>query len=490
MSISIKKVRQRCFDSLFYLAKNVLEFYDLRDDLHKEMADLIQDHDVKRKLILVPRGHYKSSLASIAYPLWLIIRNPNIRILLSSSTATNAVHFLRRIQKVFERNTLFQELFPHVIPDFENLKGFKWSNTEILIPRDNDYPEATIETMGVGGAVVSRHYDVLIKDDLVNDKIAESEIEMQRCIDWHEYSESLFIVPEAGIDLIMGTRWSMSDLYSYIEQTDKRYKVYVRSAIENNQPIFPYDKETKKGFRKEFLDYLQMSRPFKFALQYMNDPISSDVTDFRNDWLRYYEEKNGTLYVDGEKVTELTNYITVDPAITEGKRSSRSAIIVSSVDRGKNIYIRQAWAARVEPTTLIDQIIQFSLMYQPKVVGIEKVAFQSSIRYWLADRCREERRTIPLIDLEPKNRNKDDRILALEPYFRKGKIFIKEDMTEFRQEYLSFSSGKIKVGKSKDILDALAYGLDLWKERHEIDIDAWAEAFRQRRLTACQTTGY
>ena len=50
----------------------------------------------------------------------------------------------------------------------------KWHAQAVLIPRDQDFPEASIESIGVGGAVTGRHYCVLLKDDLATLKAANS----------------------------------------------------------------------------------------------------------------------------------------------------------------------------------------------------------------------------------------------------------------------------------------------------------------------------
>ena len=105
----------------------VVGFYDITPSLHMSMARWI-DGPTRRKLGLVPRDHLKTSIWTIANTVKHIAADPNIRILLGNETATNASHFLRRIEAVFERNTLFQWLYPHLVSDSGHRT--KWSEVE------------------------------------------------------------------------------------------------------------------------------------------------------------------------------------------------------------------------------------------------------------------------------------------------------------------------------------------------------------------------
>src|SRR6188508_250195 len=133
------ELRQQALASTYVMAKAVLGFKDLTPHTHGDMCKFIESKPT-RKLGLAPRDHLKTSVWTIADTVRRIAGDPNIRILLGNETSTNASHFLRRIEAVFERNLMFRWLFPEVIPDFSKVK--KWSETEMLVPRSEDYPES------------------------------------------------------------------------------------------------------------------------------------------------------------------------------------------------------------------------------------------------------------------------------------------------------------------------------------------------------------
>ena len=87
-------------NSLYKTAKDLLGYADLNRNTHGKMIDAIEEN-TDRKLIVMPRGTFKSSICSVAAPIWWLMRNPNERILLDSEVYTNSKNFLREIKGHF-----------------------------------------------------------------------------------------------------------------------------------------------------------------------------------------------------------------------------------------------------------------------------------------------------------------------------------------------------------------------------------------------------
>jgi len=71
---------------------------------HKDLCTFVQNNRKRKKLILVPRGHLKSTLVTIGYSLFRIVEDPNIRILILNATWQMAVDFLKEIKDHLTRN--------------------------------------------------------------------------------------------------------------------------------------------------------------------------------------------------------------------------------------------------------------------------------------------------------------------------------------------------------------------------------------------------
>lgn len=329
----VNEFRSHAERSLFAFARGVLGLSRLNDTLHWDVCRLLTHIPPYRKLVLLPRDHLKTSIVSRAMPIHILIqpREHNIyrlgcqikdcpdgahctklnhcfdggstRILLSNETATNAEHFLRWTEARFETNRLLRALWPHRCWESAQRQSPKWSAQEMTIPREDDYPEASIETIGVGGAITSRHYDILIKDDLISIEAANSPLVMQDAIQWHIASRALMDDPDKSLEFIVGTRWAAMDLYSFIlnggalgaseYEPDHSVEVYHRAAIEDGEPIFPqmFSLETLLRLQKE-------NGPALFSLLYMNNAANPELTDFDMGEVRHFEVQGSEIMFD------------------------------------------------------------------------------------------------------------------------------------------------------------------------------------------------
>lgn len=488
-----REMRRQCCDSLYFLAKAVIGFNDLTSDLHLDICRFIQEDKAKRKLLIVPRSHFKTTMLSISYPIWRLLPKkedwqrdktdgPNSRILLCSSTSTNAERFLRRIKAVFESNKMFQWLFPELIPDFQ--RAVKWTEKEILLPRAMQFPESSIDTIGVGGKVTSRHYTDIVKDDLIEVTIAESANELEKVTEWHEYSESLLENPDRDRDFVCGTRYNQDDLYGYLKTNDKRYKKYERKAIEEGKVIFP------ERFTLEAYAEMSRRKPYIYSTQYMNNPIDPSVVDFKPEWLRYYKLVNGKIVMGDGRVIDphrLNTYILVDPAISESKHAARTAIINVGVLDQEHIFVLNAIARRMNPNDCIKAVFDLARQLRPHKVGVEVVAYQKALKFWMEQYAKKVGYYLNIVELKPGVGSKEARIRGLVNYFASGQIYIRREFTDLIDEYLAFPAAKLR-----DLIDALSYAPSIWTfpDTEVDDYDEFEEELEFIGDGRSRSTGY
>lgn len=146
-------IRDAAKKSLFVLANCFLGYKHVSPFTHKSVINSLESA-VTRKLICVPRGSLKSSLGCVAYPIWLLINNPDLRILIDSELFSNSATFLREIKQ-----HLTSEYFNLV---FGETKTKTWNEDEIIIKqRTKILKEPSITVGGVGTTRVGQHYDCL-----------------------------------------------------------------------------------------------------------------------------------------------------------------------------------------------------------------------------------------------------------------------------------------------------------------------------------------
>lgn len=207
--------KDQYLSSLYLFAKYCLGYHDLTEETHLPIAQALQEN-TKRKLICVPRGCFKSTLSTIAYPMWLLLHNPNLRILIDSELYSNSKNFLREIKAQYETNATFKKLFGEY-------RGSMWNEGEIIVSqRTKALKEPTIACSGIGAGKTSQHYDVIIADDLSSYQNCKNPDLAAKTIDHYRLYTSL--LEPNGTVVVIGTRYSENDIIGFIIQNELEIK--------------------------------------------------------------------------------------------------------------------------------------------------------------------------------------------------------------------------------------------------------------------------
>jgi len=150
--------------------------------------------------------------------------------------------------------------------------------------------------------------------------------------------------------------------------------------------------------------------------------------------------------------------ITCDPAISEKSAACRTAITVAGITPYHKIFLLEYWVGRQgDPARIIDKLLDLAYFWQPRLIGVESVAFQQALEPYIRREMDARNTHYSLLMLKPdRNEKKDQRILSLQPYFRSGQIYIQNGMLDFIEEYETFP-----LGRTRDLLDAFSYAVRL-----------------------------
>jgi len=209
---SVRAATQELFkDSLYCTAKYLCNYHEINPRTHGKMIRCLESPAL-RKLIVMPRGTFKTSISVTAYIIWNIIRNPNIRILLDSELWTLSRNSVREV-KAHIKGALFREAFPNWELTLDNQDEFT------INQRTATKKEPTVTASGIGAGKTGQHYDLVIADDLNSPKNSMKPELAQQVIDHYRYYTS--ILEPGGTIVIIGTRYSELDLIGHILKTEK-----------------------------------------------------------------------------------------------------------------------------------------------------------------------------------------------------------------------------------------------------------------------------
>lgn len=445
------EVRKRCKDDLHYLAKHVLGYDRVTDHYHKRMAMDIDTPNYKFKLLLHPRGHFKSTLGTETRSIQKLLRNPNERILITNAKLDNSRKFLRAIAGHFESTPRLRWAWRdwwvenYATAYHKEVMGDKldWitrsTQDELVMLRPYQGREASITTGAVDSSLVSQHYSTIIGDDLVNREYVRTPEMVEKSILY--FKDLLDLLDPSGSLELIGTRWSHYDLYSWIinefggtsslrvpdnyvdeavveasEKTDEKEKDWMVSIqpcrYENGEPVFP-----EEFTDKVLTDLLRAKGPYEFGAQYDLNPTPSENQKFKLDWMHQIDvlPNPATLNV----------CITVDPAKSLNDRADETAIPVYGYDEHNNMFLLDGRCEKLTieelPEALWDLVVKWAnqcKMFYP--VGFEAVGFQETYIFTLERMMMERNFFFPIEPIKRRVSSKEERIVRLVPRVQHG----------------------------------------------------------------------
>ena len=456
-SKKVEQIKKKALKDLYFFDKNVLGYEDMTRSCHGELCDFVMKAPKQKKLILMPRNSFKSSVVTVGRTLHKLVNDPNHRVLIISETFNQAKTFLREVKNHIEKNVTFRAIFGDLKPPDKNAI---WRQTELEIATKTKGKESSVVAVGVGQEQTGMHYPTIICDDILSGKTINTPEQIQKTLDF--YRLILSVLSPGGELIIIGTRWSYADLYGHvIDNEDDQFSIMQRAAVlPNGDLYFP------ELLTEEFLDAQRKAQgSYHFSCQYMNQPVDQENAIFKKKWIKYYKELP----------CNLRHFMCIDPAGSLDKQADYTAIVVAGIDHLGNIYIRDAIQTRVTISNMMELIFDKVLEYdihREGCVGLETNAMQITLKYVISEEM--NKRNIYFAIKETKagtTKSKPQRIRSLQPYFEQGKVFLKEDHYDIIDQIIRFPRSK-----HDDLIDALAYLPIIMIPAEEVVEDKWVKS--------------
>lgn len=445
---------------LFFFAKAICGYKDMTKRTHQEFCDWLVSGAIEpgsTQLGLMPRGHFKTSVNQADLIRRLLV-DPEEQILIVNESSENAESMLKEIKELILDRQILGALYPEIVPEAKRAQT--WNSKQIVVPRKYPHRMPSIDTAGVTSKITSRHYDFIYGDDLIAEEALYSPTVMWKSIKFVNRLVSLTVNPRKSRRRIIGTRWAFSDVYSHIMET-MSYDTFIRKAIvqgpDGPEPFFP------ERYTMEIFQDIIENDPEQWATQMANDPLDTSVADFKKSWLQYFivgpdyairwTDDEGIMH--RQPISDLRIYIHVDPSPGDTDTGDQTGIVVVGINHLRQVFVLDAWEHRVDPLAQREKILELANFWHPRMVSIEKNAYQVSLRYAVEEKAKERGIYVNLKDyLAPSNRSKGARVRAsLQPLFSTRRVWVRKGLIHFIERYLHFGKDE-----RDHLLDAMAQG--------------------------------
>lgn len=417
-----------------------------------------------RRLWLWSRGFFKTTVITEDHSIYLIINNPNIRILLPSFTIEVSKLMLKSIREQFTTNADFRYFFREFCPTANKEGKIEFGTTEqFTVPnRTKVYKEPTMMCAGVGTNITGLHFDYMKPDDLVTKDSVTNDIQVQASKDY--YSSLRFLYDNTSIrrEDISGTIYHFNDLHCELIKNPLFQKSIIpisgRVEVINGEiKHFPGDYNFPERINEERFKSIQSDpniSTYDIQSQYYLNPIDPSKRKFKDEWIKYYDELPAGL----------SEYVLGDPASTKKKTSDYTVIERWGVDDKENFYLLDGYRDRLLSNERVDLYVGVAKQCK-KLRGAKYEVIGG--RHGDLENIRDKF-LIARLPVEPKETksstaSKQDRIeQRLNGQFNAGKIFLPRKLPkvyrydgksyDFVEEYL-LEYRQFPFSEHDDILD-------------------------------------
>lgn len=465
------EIRWKALQCPIYMGAHILGHDYLEDPMpeHVEAAEAMKnDEDV---LLLLPRGHIKTTLMDIVGTVWDTARDPYCRILITHGTESNAERIFNEATGHLRKNSKFHMFFPEFAKS-DGMGLLRDGTTLAYIHplRKRDLKEPSIMFGSPGATKTGMHYDIIKCSDLVNEQNTPPPLGLgtaDSAAQVHAFFGTLIplldLTNPRARHHIDGTNWFDGDLYCDIIEKQERHKDdpdyrkfrIIRSGIqmdEEGKPISIWRHMPREALLRAY--NAPGMNPYLWAANYVNDPLPLDrATSFRREWFKEYTESPQEII----KANEGMNIaITVDLAISESQRSrdtSRTAMVCTGIAPDGNMYVLDAKAGFWSPPQVIEQLLAMDALWGPRYIGIEAVAYQKAMVYWTQMEAARRGRVPPIRPLYPDGQDKARRAFVLASFAGRYGIHVRPEHSELVIEHVKFGM----PGTKNDYVDAMSY---------------------------------
>lgn len=458
-------LRKACLTSTYAFARIVCGFADVDPDVHGRMSAWEQKES-RFKLGMAPRGFLKTSIWTIAGSLRRVTADPKLRILLVNETALNTSKWIGLMQDIV-MSPIYRALYPDRVPD--PLK-VRWNSTQLELRRAANWPEPTIEGIGVGGASTSNHYDRIINDDLVGKEARESPTVMEKAWDQRKLSWSLLVNASKSSIADYCTRWHPDDVAARAMKTVSNLDTFIMPLRKDDgSPMWParYPEEVIQQIRTE--QGIEM-----FSLQYENRVVGGGASKFDPSQLRYWTVENDEEDIphfvlerpskEAKRVAvdSCYKFQVIDAGLSPESHDARTANIVAAITPPTptepfDIIILEAKATKSLPHDVLKESYATYQRWEPLCAAIETFGGHEAFFYWIAATFPDMR--IRKLGKDFSRNAKHKRIIGFwGSYPAQGRVYIHRTLhMDLVDELISYPNGK-----TVDLLDAAGYLPTIW----------------------------
>jgi phage terminase large subunit-like protein len=449
--------------------------------------------DLKERLLLVPRGGFKSSMNMADTVQWIICF-PEVTILVLTGVLDLAKDFVGEIKGHFELEenpaqsdifgkkslrprtmqdgspSWFQILFPEHCIEKDDGKAAEFQTPACAIPDK----ECTVFASSIEQNLVGWHVGIMKLDDVVTNENSQTADRIKNINKQVSINQAM-LNPGGFYDKI-GTWYDGSDTYGEDIKNKMKFeaegdvfpmKIYIRPCWWLNADAVAAGKIEEEATEQdwvlwfnepgqltyEFLRVKKKSDPY-FAIKYLNDPLQMNVIKFPRSLLIRHT-------INGNNLPDTGMVVTVVDTAYSTKNWADFTVIITALIYGGRFYVIDMNRGRFNEYELPAMVAAAGLKWKPKRISIEETG---AIKYIQREVYREMEKLkiripielVPLGKGDKKINSKQKKAGPLLRYLGMDRFKFVNICPGLEEIYTELEKFGTASGTHDDIVDALA----------------------------------
>jgi predicted phage terminase large subunit-like protein len=394
------------------------------------------DGKIRRLIITLPPRHLKSIMTSVAFPAWILGRNPSARAVCASYSSELADKHALDCRRIITA-PWYQQAFPRtrLSPEKNAVADF---NTTALGGR---------LSTSVGGTLTGRGGQILIFDDPMKPDDALSDARRRTACEWFDNTAYTRLDDKrTGAIIIVMQRLHMEDLVGHVLAKDEEWvqlNLPATAPIEQRIPIGLNRFYTRKAGEllqpdrepQHVLDVLRQTLgDYNYSAQYQQEPIPVDGEVFKWGWFQTYDDAPAR--VPGDRVIQSWDTASKDKELND------YSVCTTWLVKGTAYYLLDVFRKRMNFPDLRKAVISQCERWRPTSILIEdKASGTALVQDFKPGELAGIYRPIPV---EPEG-DKITRAFAQSNCVEAGQVYIPKTapwLADLRSELVQFPSGR------------------------------------------------
>lgn len=399
--------------------------------------------DFSKLALGLPRGFGKTTLIKI-FILYCILFTKKKFILVICTSAGMAENIIADVVDMLNEPNIintFGDWKLGIEKDTQPVKKFGFRGRNIIL--------AGLGAEGSLRGLNLKHArpDVMIFEDVQSRECADSELQSDSLERWMQGTAMKAKSPHGCLYVFVGNMYPTKNSILRKLKKNPNWIKFIAGGILADGTSLWEELQPIEQLKDEFRNDLAMGRPEIFYAEVLNDENASANNLIDLSSLLDYPYSNEEIPAG--------NFVIIDPA-TGKKNSDDVAIGYCEVIAGTPV-LRGLKADKFSPVDCIREALQFCLTNNCRLVAIESVAYQSTLKFWFEYVCQQMGIIgIECVEIYPGGLSKNTRILQMLKNYAAHEFYIHPDVRALAHLQIS-QFNPMRIDNTDDILDLLWY---------------------------------